>query len=290
MDHSTLLRGKSALVTGGDRGIGKGIATALARAGARVAVNYHSEPELAAATVGELGALGADAFAVRADVRSSAEVTEMIDQVAERFGRLDVLVNNAGVQTWKPLLDVTEDEWDLVVDTNLKGSFLCTQAGARHMAARGGGSIVQIGSGCNKVPFPSLVAYTASKGGIEMLTRVAAIELGPFGIRVNCVAPGAVEIERTREESPDYAARWSAITPLGRVATPADVGRAVVFLASDESAFVTGQTLWVDGGLFSQPRWAYDDADRVAPAEATRAAPGSAATPRPRARSESTPT
>ena len=290
MDHATKLGGKVALVTGADRGIGKGIATALARAGGRVAVNYHSEPELAAATTAELRALGADAFAVRADVRSKADVTAMIAEVVERFGDLDVLVNNAGVQTWQPLLDVSEDEWDLVVDTNLKGSFLCTQAAARHMATRGGGSIVQIGSGCNKVPFPNLAAYTASKGGIEMLTRVAAVELGPLGIRVNCVAPGAVEIDRTREESPDYAARWSAITPLGRVGTPADIGQAVVFLASDESAFVTGQTLWVDGGLFSQPRWPYEDEARAEPAAAARAEPDPAAPTRPRARSESTST
>jgi NAD(P)-dependent dehydrogenase (short-subunit alcohol dehydrogenase family) len=290
MDDSTKLRGTAALVTGGDRGIGKGIATALARAGGRVAVNYRSGSELAAETVRELHALGADAFAVRADVRSSAEVTAMIEQVAERFGRLDILVNNAGVQTWKPLLDVSEDEWDLVVDTNLKGCFLCTQAAARHMAARGGGSIVQIGSGCNKVPFPNLAAYTASKGGIEMLTRVAAIELGPLGIRVNCVAPGAVAVERTRQESPEYAAQWSALTPLGRIGTPADVGRAVVFLASAESDFVTGQTLWVDGGLFTQPRWAYEDEGRAEPAAAARATPGPAAARRPRARSESTST
>jgi 3-oxoacyl-[acyl-carrier protein] reductase len=290
MDDSTRLRGKTALVTGGDRGIGKGIATAIGRAGGRVAVNYRSEPELAAETAAEIQALGADAFAVRADVRSSAEVTAMIDEVVGRFGRLDILVNNAGVQTWKPLLDVSEDEWDLVVDTNLKGCFLCTQAAARHMAARGGGSIVQIGSGCNKVPFPNLAAYTASKGGIEMLTRVAAIELGPLGIRVNCVAPGAVEVERTREESPEYAARWSALTPLGRIGTPADVGRAVVFLASAESAFVTGQTLWVDGGLFTQPRWAYEDQGRAEPAAAPRATPDPDAALRPRTRSESTST
>ena len=109
-------------------------------------------------------------------------------------------MNNAGVQTWTPLLEVTEEEWDLVIATNLKGCFLCTQAAARQMKAQGHGSIVNIGSGCNKVAFPRLVAYTASKGGIEMFTKVAAVELGPLGIRVNCVAPGAIEIERTRLE------------------------------------------------------------------------------------------
>ena len=127
------------------------------------------------------------------------------------------------------------------------------------MKAQGGGSIVNIGSGSNKVPFPNLAAYTASKGAIEMFTRVAAVELGPHGIRVNCVAPGAVEVERTTLESPDYAARWGGITPLGRVGTPADVGRAVVFLASDTGEFITGQTIGVDGGLFVQTRWLYDE-------------------------------
>jgi NAD(P)-dependent dehydrogenase (short-subunit alcohol dehydrogenase family) len=123
------------------------------------------------------------------------------------------------------------------------------------MRRTGGGTIVNIGSGCNKVPFPGLVAYTASKGGIEMLTKVAAVELAPYRIRVNCVAPGAVEVERTRLELADYAETWSAVTPLGRIGEPSDVARAVRFLASDDSAFVTGQTLWVDGGLFTQPPW-----------------------------------
>ncbi len=164
-------------------------------------------------------------------------------------------MNNAGVQTWKPFLDVTEAEWDLVIDTNLKGCFLCSQAAARHMTAHGGGCIVNIGSGCNRTAFPALAAYTASKGGLEMLTKVTALELGPHRIRVNCVAPGAVEVERTRLERPDYAGTWGRATPLGRVGTPADIGRAVAFLASADAQFVTGQTIWVDGGLFAQPPW-----------------------------------
>jgi len=114
---------------------------------------------------------------------------------------------------------------------------------------------VNIGSGCNKVPFAGLVAYTASKGGIEMLTKVAAVELASRRIRVNCVAPGAIEVERTKLEVEDYAGTWGAVTPLGRVGTPEDIARAVRFLASDDSAFITGQTIWVDGGLFTQPPW-----------------------------------
>jgi NAD(P)-dependent dehydrogenase (short-subunit alcohol dehydrogenase family) len=250
----------SALVTGSDRGIGKGIALALARAGHRVAVNYLDTPERADETVAEIAALGVDAFAVQGDVRSAASVNRMFEAVFARFGRLDVHVNNAGVQTWKALLDVTEEEWDFVIDTNLKGCFLCTQAAGRHMKEQGGGSVVNIGSGCNKVAFPDLVAYTASKGGIEMFTKVSAVELGPYKVRVNCVAPGAVEVERTRLEDPDYGRTWGRITPLGRVGQPEDIGRVVAFLASPEAEFVTGQTIWVDGGMYARAPWAYKEA------------------------------
>jgi NAD(P)-dependent dehydrogenase (short-subunit alcohol dehydrogenase family) len=121
-----------------------------------------------------------------------------------------------------------------------------------------GGHIVNIGSGCNKLPFPNLVNYTASKGGIEMFTKVSAVELGPYKIRVNCVAPGAIEIERTKQESGDYAGTWSKLTPLRRIGTPADIGRMVVALAGEAGDFVTGQTIFVDGGLFSRPVWPYD--------------------------------
>jgi len=126
------------------------------------------------------------------------------------------------------------------------------------MVEGGGGSIVIIGSGCNKIAFPHLVDYTASKGGIEQFTKVAAVELGKHKIRVNCVAPGAIEIERTKHEAGDYAGTWSALTPLGRVGKAEDIGHAVVFLCEDRADFISGQTVWVDGGLFSRPAWPYD--------------------------------
>ena len=251
------LSGKAALVTGASKGIGKGIALELAREGADVAVNYHSDRPGADAVAEEIRAIGRRAITVGANVAASSEIDLMFDSVMHEFSRLDILVNNAGVQTWKALLDLEEREWDRVLDTNLKGCFLCTQHAARHMKQQGSGRIVNIGSGCNKVAFPHLVDYTASKGGIEMFTKVAAAELGPYGITVNCVAPGAIEIERTKQEAGDYAGTWAALTPLGRIGTPLDVARAVAFFASGDADFITGQTLWVDGGLFTKPAWPY---------------------------------
>ena len=251
------LESKTALVTGASKGVGKGIALELARCGCDVAVNYNSDAAGGEATAAEIRAMGRSACAVQANVGAARDVDRMFEEVTRRFPRLDILVNNAGVQTWKPLLDLEEAEWDRVIDTNLKGCFLCTQRAARHMKDHGGGRIINIGSGCNKIPFPNLVDYTASKGGIEMFTKVSAVELGKYGIRVNCVAPGAIEIERTKLEAGDYAGTWAKVTPLGRVGEPVDVARAVVFFASESGDFVTGQTLWVDGGLFTHPIWPY---------------------------------
>ncbi len=252
-----MLEGMTALVTGASKGVGKGIALELARQGCDIAVNFNSDAAGAEATAAEIRRLGRTAVTVQADVGNSTAVNRMFEEVLASFPKLNILVNNAGVQTWKPLLDLTEAEWDRVIDTNLKGCFLCTQLAGRSMKDTGGGVIVNIGSGCNKIAFPSLVDYTASKGGIEMFTKVSAVELGRYGIRVNCVAPGAVEIERTKEEAGDYAGTWAAATPLGRVGVPADVGSVVAFLASAGAGFVTGQTIWVDGGLFSKPHWPY---------------------------------
>jgi len=245
------------LITGASKGIGKGIALEMARCGCHVAINYHSDRAGAEAVAAEIAAMGREALIVHADVGKAEEVRQMFEQVLSWFPRLDILVNNAGTQVWKPLLDLEELEWDRVIDTNLKGCFLCTQAAGRHMRGTGGGRIINIGSGCNKVPFPNLASYTASKGGIEMLTKVSAIELGKYGIAVNCVAPGAVEIERTQQESRDYGATWASITPLGRVGQPLDVARTVAFLAGSGGDFISGQTIAVDGGLFTHPMWPY---------------------------------
>ena len=247
------------LVTGANSGIGKEIAIRLAHSGWRVAINYKVDAPGAEKLARELSADDARAIAVHADVADSHQVDEMFRGVYAEFGRLDALVNNAAIQVWKPLLEVDDADWDRVIAANLRGCYLCTQRAARIMTEQRAGAIVNIGSGCNKVPFPNLSSYTASKGAIEMFTKSAALELGRFGIRVNCVAPGAIDTERTKAELPDFAGSWARLTPLRRIGTPQDVAAAVEFLLSDNASFISGQTLGVDGALFAQPRWPDSD-------------------------------
>lgn len=261
-ESSPLPSVRAALVTGASKGVGRGIALGLARAGWDVAVNYHSDESGAKETAAEIEALGRRSLTVKGDVGDKADTEAMIARVHEAWSRLDCLVNNAGRQTWAPLLELDEKDFDRTLRTNLKGTFLGTQAAGRYFRDQGqGGVIINIGSGANKSPFPNLSDYCASKGGIDALTRVAAVELGAYGVRVNCVAPGAIEIERTQQESPDYAKTWGAITPLGRVGYPEDIAAVVVFLASPEAAFTTGQTVYVDGGLWTKAQWPYAGAE-----------------------------
>jgi len=250
---------RHALVTGASKGVGRGIALGLAEAGWSIGVNYHGDRNGAEATAEAVRKHGVAAEVIQGDVGSSSDVDRMLEQFHTAFASIDLLVNNAGVQTWAPLLDLKEEDFDATIRTNLKGCFLCTQRAARRMKNTGGGVIVNIGSGANKMPFPCLVDYSASKGGIQQLTMVSAVELGPLGIRVNCVAPGAIEIERTKLEAPDYATTWSPLTPMRRIGRVEDVAQAVVYLADDRASFVSGQTLFVDGGLFSQGQWAYGE-------------------------------
>jgi 3-oxoacyl-[acyl-carrier protein] reductase len=249
-----------AIVTAGPSAIGRRLVTALAEAGHDIAFTHLNATEAAAALVAQVTALGRRARAWESDVGDEAAVQAFHTQAADWAGDApDVLINNAGIQTWASLLDLRADQWDAVMHTNLRGTFLNTQAAGRAMvAAAKGGSIVNLGSGCNKLAFPKLVDYTASKGGIEQFTKSAAVELGPHGIRVNCVAPGAIATERTAFEAGDYAATWSRVTPLRRVGTPDDIAGPVVFLCSGAASFITGQTIWVDGGVFSQATWPYD--------------------------------
>lgn len=248
--------GRVAVVTGGSMGIGRHLVRALAEAGFRVAFSYH-EADQPAPLDGLTNGHGRTAGR-RCDVGDERAVDQFFEWVDDEFGSPDLLVNNAGIQTWSPLLDLSAHDWERVIRTNLTGCFLNTKAAALRMREKGeGGSIVNLGSGCNKLAFPRLVDYTASKGGIEQFTKIAAVELGPFGIRVNCVAPGAIATERTSAEADDYGETWAKATPLGRVGTPADVADTILFFASPASAFVTGQTLWVDGGAFTKANWPY---------------------------------
>lgn len=249
-----------ALVTAGPSAIGRALVTGLARAGYDVAFTHLNATAAAADLVAAVDALGRRARAWEADAGDEDDVARVHGEAADwAQDAPDVLVNNAGIQTWAGLLDLRADQWDAVMRTNLRGTFLNTQAAGRAMVAAGKpGCIINLGSGCNKLGFPKLVDYTASKGGIEQFTKSAAIELGPHGIRVNCIAPGAIATERTAAEAGDYGATWSRVTPLRRVGTPEDLVGPLVFLCSDAASFITGQTIWVDGGVFSQATWPYE--------------------------------
>ncbi len=251
---------KLALVTAGPSAIGRSLVTALAGAGYDVGFTHLGQTAAAAALIAAVEALGRRARAWESDASDALQVAQFHAQAAAWAGCApSVMVNNAGIQTWSSLLDLKVEDWDRVMATNLRGSFLNTQMAAKAMIAAGqGGSVITLGSGCNKLAFPRLVDYTASKGGIEQFTKVAAVELGPHNIRVNCIAPGAIATERTAAEAGDYAATWARVTPLRRVGTPQDLCGPLLFLISDAAAFVTGQTLWVDGGAFSQANWPYD--------------------------------
>ena len=248
---------KNALVTGASKGVGRGIAIGLAEEGWNVGVNYFADQPGAEATADSVRQLGRQAWLLQADVGFSDQVRAMFEEFIRQAGQIHLLVNNAGVQTWESLLELKEEDWDRTIRTNLKGTFLCTQQAARLMK-KTGGRIVNIGSGANKAPFPKLSDYCASKGGIETLTTVAAVELGRYGITVNCVAPGTIEIERTKLEDPDYAGEWGSRTPMGRIGHVQDVADAVAFFAGENSGFITGETLYVDGGLWAQVPWIYD--------------------------------
>lgn len=249
-----------AIVTAGVSAIGRDLVLALAGAGHDVAFTHLGAADPARALEAEVAALGRRARGWDSDAGDEAAVTALHAEAADWAGAVpDVLVNNAGIQTWAGLLELRADQWDAVMRTNLRGCFLNTQTFARAcIAAEQGGAIVNLGSGCNKLAFPRLVDYTASKGGVEQFTKVSAVELGPHGIRVNCVAPGAIATARTAGEAGDYATTWARVTPLRRVGVPQDICGPLLFLISDAASFVTGQTLMVDGGAFSQANWPYE--------------------------------
>jgi glucose 1-dehydrogenase len=248
------LTGKVAIVTGAGSGIGFAIAERFAAAGASVCVNYLGYEEEAKALAQRLP----KAIAVKADVSKVADVQAMVGTTVKQLGSLDVLVNNAGVERSMPFLDIDEATWDLMLDVDLKGAFLCAQACARVMKDKGrGGSIVNISSIHEDVAFPGYTPYCAAKGGLRMVMRNAALELAAYQIRVNNVAPGAIAtpINAKTLNDPEKVATLQKIVPLMRMGRPEEVAEVALFLASDASSYVTGSTYYVDGGMvrYSQP-------------------------------------
>ncbi len=242
-----------ALVTGAGGGIGQEIATTLASHQWTVVVNDLHD-DTANKTSAAINRAGGDSMTLSGDIADSATVERLFSVAFNKYQRpVSLLINNAGVQTWASLDELTAEQWQRTISTNLTGCFLMTQRFAK--TAPAGSSIVNIGSGCNKLAFPKLVDYSAAKGGVEMFTKSSALELGPRGIRVNCIAPGAIATERTAAETGDYNNSWAELTPLRRIGTAKDVANAVLLLADDKAGFITGQTINVDGGLFSQAIW-----------------------------------
>lgn len=245
------LTGSVAVITGAGSGLGKAIAKALAQHGADVAVTeLPGKTALAEETVGELLALGRRAQAIPLDVTDLVSIDALVPAVVGSLGRLDILVNNAGLNIQRQALEVTEEDWDRVLDVNLKGLFFCSQAAGRHMIEHGGGRIVNIASQMGLVGYWRRAAYCSSKAGVVNLTRVLAIEWAKYGINVNAIAPTFVLTPLTAPmfEDADFKADVLARIPLGRLADPDDVANAAVYLASPAAKMVTGQTLAVDGG------------------------------------------
>jgi NAD(P)-dependent dehydrogenase (short-subunit alcohol dehydrogenase family) len=247
-DHFDL-SGKVALITGGSKGIGKCIAMDLAQAGAKVVI-VSRHPEEGRKIAQEIGKSYSPAVALYADLSRPDTLPPMVEEAVDRMGKIDVLINNAGTNIRKPALDFREDEWDTVLNTNLKGTFFCSQAVAKTMADAGGGKIINISSAAGGKAVPWLTPYSVSKAGIIHLTRALAIEWAQYNITVNAVAPSYMETPLTREwlsvpKRRDLIAKRS---PLNRVGQPTDLTGAILLFASDESNFITGQTLFVDGG------------------------------------------
>ncbi|SDG96747.1 3-oxoacyl-[acyl-carrier-protein] reductase [Alteribacillus persepolensis] len=244
-----MLQGKTALVTGASRGIGRAIAEELAKNGANVAVNYAGSAQKAEEVVAVCKEYGVESFSIQADVSNEADVKDMLKKVMDTFSRIDILVNNAGITRDNLTMRLKEEDWDAVLDTNLKGVFQCAKAAARPMMKQRGGQIINIASVVGVLGNAGQANYTAAKAGVIGLTKSLAREFAPRGIRVNAVAPGFIATDMTDELGEDAKTALLEQIPLGALGEAEDVAKTVRFLASDDAKYMTGQTLHVDGGM-----------------------------------------
>jgi len=246
------LQGKTAIVTGGNSGIGMAIVLALAEEGANVVIDYVANPEATEALQQQVSSLGAKSIGVQADVSKVDELQHLIDAAVSAFGRVDIMVNNAGVETRTSVLETTEQQYEFVLSVNLKSAFFGTQLAAKQMINQGGGGrIINVTSVHEDWPMPGNTPYCLSKGGMRMLTRTAGVELAPHGITVTGVGPGAVDtpINRSTAADPAKLKRLTDAIPIGRMAEPSEIGSVVAFLAGDGASYLTATTVFADGGL-----------------------------------------
>jgi glucose 1-dehydrogenase len=252
MEIAMTLKGKVAIVTGGNSGIGKAVALGLARIGAGIVIDYIAHPEATEALEREITKLGDVAIGVAADVSKVTDLQRLVDTAVAKFGRVDIMVNNAGVETRTSVLNTTESDFDKVLSINLKSAFFGTQIAARQMIKQGGGGrIINITSVHEDWPMPGNTAYCLAKGGMRMLTRTAGVELAPHGITVVGVGPGAVAtpINLSTMKDPALLAKLNAAIPLGRMAQPEEIANVVVFLAGEGASYLTATTIFADGGI-----------------------------------------
>ena len=263
MNNNPKLKGQSALVTGANSGIGMAVAIALANDGANVVVNYVTHPEDADAVVKQIEDNGGNAIAIKADVSNESEVQSMFQQMIAKYGTIDILVNNAGLQKDSPLESMSLADWQLVINVNLTGQFLCAREAVKEFLRRGMvperscslGKIICISSVHQVIPWAGHVNYASSKGGIEMMMKSMAQELAPKKIRVNSIGPGAIQtpINKSAWSTPEALNKLLTLIPYGRIGQPEDIGKVAVWLASDESDYLSGTTIFADGGMLLYP-------------------------------------
>ncbi|MEB3255215.1 MAG: glucose 1-dehydrogenase [Synechococcaceae cyanobacterium] len=246
------LKGKVIIVTGGNSGIGKAIVQVVACMGARVVIDYRSHPEATEALEQQIGEIGGTCFGVQADVSNLEDLQRLVQETVARYGRLDVMVNNAGIETRTSILDTTPEDYDKVLNVNLRGVFFATQYAAKQMIAQGGGGrIINISSVHEDWPMPNNTPYCVAKGGVRMLTRTAGVELAPHGVTIVNVGPGAVAtpINDSTMNNPELLAKLNAAIPMGRMAQPEEIARVVAFLCSDAASYITATSVFADGGI-----------------------------------------